>query len=110
MATGKHQLETLVRDRTILHLFYSSLFFLLDQFLHENLFTCQGVRATQAVDSLVPRGGGNPCTRIAGGAFAWPAFKCYEQSILQRILSQLKIPHRADQGGEDAIGFTGKGV
>src|SRR5438105_3937478 len=109
MATRKHQLESLVGNRTVLHLLCSSLL-LLDQCLKEHLFAGQRTITAQAVDSLVTRCSGNPGAWVAGNAIYRPAFKCYEQSILQRILSQLKIPHRADQGGEDAIGFTGKGV
>src|SRR5436309_15173147 len=109
MATGKHQLEALIRDRTILHLFCSSLLFLLDKFLHENLFACQGVRAAQAVDSLVPRGGGNPGTRIAGNTFSWPAFKRYKHSVLQRILGQLEIPYGTNKRGKNAVSFLVKG-
>ena len=110
VATGKHQLEALIRNRTILHLCCSSLLFLLDQFLQKRLFARQSVHAAQAVDSLVPRGGSNPRARIARNAFHRPVFKRHEHGVLQRILSQLEVPDGTNQRSKNAISFLPEGV
>src|SRR5438270_8226468 len=110
MAAGKYQLEPLVRKRQVIHLFCSSLSFPLKQVLKNHLFTGKCTIATQAVNSLAPRSSGHPGTRIVGYALDRPAFKRNEQRVLEGILSELEIPHKTNQAGEDAIGLLAKGL
>src|SRR5581483_7892704 len=109
MTAGEHELEPFVRDGGIFHILCSSLFLsllLLKQRLNHDLFARKRVLTAQAVNGLVPGGRSDPGTRIMRNTIDTPAFKGHQQRILQGILGQLEISHRANQGGKDAASFS----
>ena len=90
VAAGEHQPQAVVGHLSLL----------LREGLELAELRRQHARPPQPVDRLVPRGGGDPRTRIARDALDRPALERDEPRILDRLLGEVEVAEDADQGGD----------
>jgi hypothetical protein len=101
VTAGEEQLQALIGDRRLIHLFlhccgYVEQLGLLDE------------RAIppDPVDSSIPGGCHQPGARVVRRPFARPALGGDRERLLSGLLGQLEAAQEADQGGEDAAPFV----
>jgi hypothetical protein len=101
MATGEEELQSLVRDRPLIHL-------VLHRLRRIEQLGLLGERAIPAdpVDRTVPRRRHEPGARVVGRAVSRPTLGCDRESLLSGLLGQLEAAEEADQGGEDTAPFV----
>jgi hypothetical protein len=92
----KDELESLVRDRCLVHVVLHGLGHVEQAGLRR-----QRAIAADAVDRAVARGRHQPCARIGGRPLAGPALGGDRERFLSGFLGEIEVAEEADQGRDD---------
>ena len=65
--------------------------------------------APDPVERPVARGRGDPGTRVARNAIAWPGLERGHERVGERLLGEVEVAQDADERGKDAARFVAEG-
>jgi hypothetical protein len=108
MAAREEELESLVRDRGLVHLVLRGL----RRFPHLEQAGLGGERAlaADAVDRAISRRRDEPGAWVVGSPVARPALGGDRERLLRGFLGEVEVAEEADEGGENAAPLVAEGV
>ena len=108
MAAGEDKLQSLVRDRRLVHLRH----LVLHGVGHpeQAALRCERALPADAVDRPVARGGDEPGARVVGLTVAGPALGGDRERLLGGLLGEIEVAEEADHACEDAAPFVAEDV